>query len=132
MDKQDVLSLSKYRIAKAEEFLKNAILDYDNQKYFGAVNRSYYAIFHSLRAVLALEEKDLKKHSALIAYFNHQYVKTNIFPNDLYKLIYNAFDIRQASDYEDFYIISKEEVKEQIENAKYIIQLVKEYLKNFN
>ncbi|MCL2355352.1 MAG: HEPN domain-containing protein, partial [Oscillospiraceae bacterium] len=55
-----------------------------------------------MRAVLALEEKDVKKHSGLISYFNKEYIKTGKFPNDLYKLIYSAFNIRQASDYEDF------------------------------
>ena len=129
LDKPSVISLFNYRLERAQAFLNNAIVDYDNKEYLGAANRSYYAIFHALRAVLALEEKDLKKHSGLIAYFNQQYIKTELFPNDLYKIIYSAFNIRQASDYEDFYIISKEEVKEQIDNAKYIIQLVKEYRK---
>ncbi|MCL2354773.1 MAG: HEPN domain-containing protein [Oscillospiraceae bacterium] len=128
MDKQSAKELSNYRIERAKAFLKNAIVDYDNEEYLGAANRSYYAIFHSLRAVLALEEKDVKKHSGLIAYFNKEYIKTEKFPNDLYKLIYSAFNIRQASDYEDFYIVSKEQVKEQIDNAKYILKLAKEYI----
>jgi len=128
LDKQSAKELSNYRIERAKAFLKNAIVDYDNEEYLGAANRSYYAIFHSLRAVLALEEKDVKKHSGLIAYFNKEYIKTEKFPNDLYKLIYSAFNIRQASDYEDFYIVSKEQVKEQIDNAKYILKLAKEYI----
>ena len=44
-------------------------------------------------------------------------------------IIGEAFDIRNDSDYDDYYIISKEDVKEQIENAEKFYCIIEEYLR---
>lgn len=127
MDKFDKITLAKYRLETAREDLQTAKIDYDNNMYKGAANRAYYAIFHSLRAVLSLDEKDFKKHSAIIAYFNQNYIRTKIFP-EIHNIISKASLIRNSSDYDDFYIVSKDEAKEQINNAIYILELVEKYV----
>jgi uncharacterized protein (UPF0332 family) len=38
------------------------------------------------------------------------------------------FQIRTDSDYDDFYIIEKVEVIEQIKNAEYFLKVIKEYV----
>ena len=98
--------LSQYRLQKAEEMLNTARRDWDAQDYASANNRAYYCIFHSMRSVLALDGEDYKKHSAVIARFTLNYLKTNIFNREYGKLISNASLIRNRSDYEDFYICS--------------------------
>ena len=37
-------------------------------------------------------------------------------------------EIRQGSDYDDFYLISKEEVEEQLHNAEQFVRIVETYL----
>ena len=37
-------------------------------------------------------------------------------------------EYRQKSDYEDFFIASKEKAQKQIDNAEHIVSLIKEYL----
>jgi len=37
------------------------------ESYRSAANRAYYAIFHAMRAVLALDGVDMKHHSGIIA-----------------------------------------------------------------
>ena len=65
-----VKDLSIYRYERAEKELKTAgeLLHGDNIA--ASVNRSYYAVFHLLRAVTALDGFDSRKHSGIIAYFN--------------------------------------------------------------
>ena len=46
----------------------------------GAANRSYYAIFHAMRAVLALDGIDMKRHSGVMSEFRRLYIKTGILP----------------------------------------------------
>ena len=99
-------------------------------EYKGAANRAYYAAFHSLRAVLILDEFDSKKHSGIIAKFGEKYLKTEIFDKKISEYITSLFRIRTASDYDDFYIISKEEAKSQFEKAKVIVEQVELYLSN--
>lgn len=98
------VDLSRYRFQKAEEMLASAKRDMEARDYASANNRAYYAIFHAMRAVLALDGEDFRKHSAVIARFTLNYLKPEILPREYSKLISNASLIRNRSDYEDFYI----------------------------
>lgn len=81
-----------------------------------------------MRSVLALEGKDFSKHSGVSAYFRKEYIKTGIFDIELSDIIREAFDIRSDSDYDDYYLISKEDVMEQIQNAEIFYQKINSYL----
>ena len=125
---EERVSLCNYRIEKAESCLKSAKLLKDSGDYTSAANRSYYSIFHAIRAVMALDGEDRKKHSGVIAYFLENYIKNGLFDKEYSYIIKNAFQVRQESDYDDFCIISKEDVDEQIENARKLIDAVKSYV----
>lgn len=127
MDK-NATQLSKYRYGQAQQCIKSARVLVQIEDYKGAANRSYYAIFHAMRSVLALENKDFSKHSGVSAYFRKEYIKTEIFEVELSDIISSAFDVRSNSDYDDFYVISKEEVEEQIANAIKFCEAVKTFL----
>ena len=128
MLKANRITLSKHRIAVAEERLKAAQIMIDNNDYKAASNRSYYAAFSAMRAVLALEGLDFKKHSGVIAEFRKRYIKTGIFDSELSHIIDSLKDARQSSDYDDFYLISKEEVEEQISNAIVFVSAIEKFL----
>jgi len=119
----------KHRIVQAHECLDCAEREMKADSYLNAVNRSYYCVFHAMRAVLAIDEFDSKKHSGVISYFRQNYIKTGKFSAKFSKIIGDAFRIRNDSDYEDFYIISKQEVLEQIENAGQFLKAVEDYFK---
>ena len=63
-----------------------------------------------------------------LANFNKNYVKTEIFPRKLGKKIVESEEIRHASDYDDFYIATREEAEEQIQTAKELVSRVEEYV----
>ena len=120
--------LCKHRLEQAKENIEEAELLYNANKFKGANNRAYYSIFHSIKAVLALEPVDFKKHKDVIGYFNKNYVNTNIFPRKIGRKIANASTIREDSDYDDEYIVKQEDTLEQIETAKELMKLVEEYI----
>lgn len=133
MYNEEIITLSNYRLEQAKDNLEEAIVLFENNKYKGASNRAYYSIFHAVKAVLAIEQTDFKKHSSVIAYFNKEYISKNIFPREFGKLVSEARFYREKSDYVDFYIITREECKTQIETAKMAIDLVSKYIdKRFN
>ena len=123
-----VRDLSKYRMEKAREDLVTARRNFEDGSYRASVNRSYYAIFHALRAVTALDQFDSSKHSGIIAYINQHYVKTGIFDRTFSKRIDSAFRLREKADYEDFYVVAIEDARRQIEKAEEIIRVVDSYL----
>lgn len=128
MFEQEHIDLAKHRLSVAFEDHNAAISLSDSGHFKAANNRAYYSIFHSIRAVLALEGKDFKKHSALISYFNQYYIHTGIFKREYAKIISGASTVRNASDYNDFYLVDKNETLAQIENAHLFYTEVKAYL----
>ena len=131
MDKETIEDFAKYRLEKAKETLNTSEYIFKELKdYLGANNRAYYSIFYAIRAVLALENIDFKRHKDVIAYFNKQYVNTEIFPKKIGRKIAQAKKTREDADYDDEYEPSYEKTKEQIDTAKELIKLVEEYLKN--
>ena len=122
------IDLCFYRIEKAIEDLRTAKNNFDCKDYRAANNRAYYSIFHSMRSVLALDRFDSKKHSGIIAEFRRKYMKNRVFPVEMSGMIDSAFEIRNASDYNDMFIADKSETKKQIENAEYVLKEVEEYI----
>lgn len=110
--------LSKYRMEKAKEDLEAAELMLKNGKFSQSINRSYYTIFHAVRALLALDKFDSPKHSGIISYFNQNYIKTGKIEVEFSKMLTAAFKIRSDSDYKDFYGVAQEDAELQLENAK--------------
>lgn len=75
---EERITLSKLRFEKARECLSDAALLAENESYKSLANRSYYAVFHAIRAVLALDGFDSKKHSGVIADFRSNTSKTEL------------------------------------------------------
>lgn len=123
-----VNGFAKYRLERAKQDLSDAEFNYQNNRFLNANNRAYYAIFHAIRAVLALEKKDFKRHKDVLAYFNQYYIKTEIFPKMISKKISQASKVREDSDYDDEFEPSAEETKMQIETARELIDLVEKYI----
>ena len=119
---------AKYRLDKAKEDLDAAQLLFSQGSYRIANNRAYYSIFHALRAVLVLDDFDSSKHSGVIAEFRRRYIKEGVFPIEMSKMIGAAFTIRNASDYDDMFIASKDETVEQIANAEWVYKMISNYL----
>jgi len=119
----------RLRLEQAHESLSSAELLLEAVAYKDAANRSYYSIFHAMRALLALDCFDSKKHSGIISEFRKRYIKTGLIPVENSSIIKSSFDVRNSSDYDDFYVISKSDVVQQISNASAFINAVEEYIK---
>lgn len=124
------IELSKRRLEIAHERLTTAKAMLELGDYKASANRLYYAIFSAMRAVLALDGFDSKKHSGIIARFRQSYIKTGILDTEMSKIIDDLEVIREDSDYDDFYIILKEDVEIQAKRAEYFVSEVESYLQN--
>lgn len=101
-----LLDLSNYRMEKAKEDLEASELMFKNGKFSQSINRSYYAIFHAVRALLALAKFDSQKNSGIISYFNQKFIKTGKIEVEFSKMLTSAFKVQSDSDYKDFYIVT--------------------------
>ncbi len=124
----DLIALCKYRFLLGKDSLESSKTLFNENDFRGSLNRSYYSIFYSARALLALKQLETRKHSGLVATFIKEYIASGIFDKEFSNIIKNAQKIRIESDYEDFYIIAKETVWEQIEKAEKFHKEIKKYL----
>lgn len=123
-----MIELSKYRYERACEVLNDARLLLKENSFKSSINRSYYAIFHALRSVVALDRFDSSKHSSVIAFFNKTYVKEGVFDKTISKKLDTAYRLREKADYDDFVIVSKTMAEEQLQKAEDILSEIKPYL----
>lgn len=128
MQFEDKVALSKVRLETAKNCLKDAGVLIDCESFKSSANRSYYAVFHAMRAVLVFDEFDSKKHSGIISEFRKNYIKTGILNAEISKIIEIQFSVRTHSDYDDFYMISKSEAINQLAEAEKMVNAVERYL----
>lgn len=117
-----------YRMEKAREMLLAAKGNLEIGQYRTSLNRSYYAVFHAMRAANLIKGFDSSKHSGVIAFFNKEYLKEGIMDRKLSAIIKNSSFLREKSDYDDFFVASKKDAIIQIENAKIFLEAVEIYL----
>ena len=131
MDENNRQSLAIIRLERARELLNEAKRLYEDGSYKSSNNRAYYSFEKSVKALLALKEKDAKTHAGVLHLFNVEYVQDNdYFTHKDYMKFKDSEYIRSASDYDDFYVASKEECLKLIEDADYILNKAEKYIQN--
>lgn len=119
------LDLSKYRLGVSEEKLDSAKVLLMSNKYKDSVSRSYYAMLSAARALLATKGLDSPKHSGIVSLFNLHFVKEGVVNKNLGRILAEAKDAREESDYGDFVIVSPQEAELQLKNAEIFVTEIK-------
>lgn len=130
MDKECGMILAKLRLERAQELLVESKELLRKGSFKSANNRAFYAIEKSIKALLATQRIEAITHNGALKQFNIVFIYKGdgTFTADDYQKIVRAEQIRNASDYDDFYLASKEETRQQVENAVYIVNKVEKYI----
>lgn len=123
-----IIELSKYRLQKAQVDLETSEDLFKMERLSQSLNRSYYAMFHATRALLAYDKFDSKRHSGILTFFNQHYIKTGKVEIKYFAMLTSAQRLRNKSDYDDFYLASKIEAEQQLENAKEYINFMESFI----
>ena len=115
--------------------LKKALETYEEiavlasaNKWNGAANRLYYAVFHAINALLIHDGHSVSTHKGSHAIFNLHYIKTGIFPIEYGRLYNQLQTMREESDYNCVFEVEPEVLKERLEPARNLICKIKELL----
>jgi len=120
---------SKACLDRAFEFLNEAISTAGSNQFLATSNRSYYAVYTAIRALVILEHTEKSKHRGTIGDFQRFYIKTGIFKKEYSGYVEKLFRTREKCDYDPIYIIIKEDALLQLEHAKEIVADISEYLR---
>ena len=118
-----------YRIETAKSDINSAKILLEAGEFRGANNRAYYGIYHGISAIHALDGNVYKRHKDALEKKKKNYIKTEVFPKTLGRKIAEAEEIRHASDYDDFYIATREEAEEQILTAEELIDCIEKFVR---
>jgi len=116
--------LIRYRLERAGEALEEADVMADMNHWRTCINRLYYACFYAVSALLLKNDLSSSKHTGVKAFFNREFVLTGIVPRSYGRLYNLLFKYRQQSDYEDFFTIDEEIVREWITQSKDFVKTI--------
>lgn len=91
-----------------------------------SVSRAYYAAFHAVTAMFALDGREFTKHTALRAAVHRELVKPRQWPVSLGADFDFLMDLREIGDYGGLTHASPEDAAQAIECAEGIVQAVKD------
>jgi uncharacterized protein len=116
-------------MAKAEGSLDAARVLLRGGHHDFAASRTYYAMFYAAEAALLHRDLQFSRHSAVIARFGEEFVKTGLFAPTVYKSFRKGFDLRNAGDY-GLLPIPQEDAGSLLEEAAAFLSTLKSYLRN--
>jgi|ABPW01.1.fsa_nt_gi uncharacterized protein (UPF0332 family) len=121
MSEPDRKALIAFRLDEAVEALNDAELLLDAKRDRGAANRLYYAAFYAAVAALLTKRLEYSKHSAVIAFFDKQFIRTGVLPKEYSRTLHRAFNERQQDDYLPFAEIDPDELKQLLEDVRRMV-----------
>ncbi|MBT8368325.1 MAG: HEPN domain-containing protein [Deltaproteobacteria bacterium] len=129
MKSEEIQILVKHRLEQAQTALDDAKYMIDGKRSAQSiVNRSYYAMFYAVLALLQKISKVPSKHSGVISLFDKEFVKMGIFEKDLSKDLHKAFELRQTIDYKIIEPIKSDRAEEIWNKAVRFVQKLEHYL----
>ena len=85
-------------------------------------------MFYAVLALLIYEPYASSKHSGVLSYFNRRFIKEGLFPESMGRLLNKAFELRQRSDYREYFELTREQVEPLLDETEAFIDSVKAYL----
>jgi uncharacterized protein (UPF0332 family) len=128
MKERDIKALIEYRLAGAREALADAELLLDAERYRSAANRLYYAAFYAAVAALLTKRLEYSKHSAVIAFFDREFIRSGQLPKEYSRTLHRAFNERQQDDYMPFVEVDAGEIKSLFADVQTLVNGIVEYI----
>jgi len=120
--------LIAYRMNRAREALEEAKVMSGINHWQTCINRLYYACFYAVNALLLKNDLSSAKHTGVRALFNNRFVSVGIVHKDHGRLYQLLSKYRQQSDYEDFFQIDEDIVKQWLQDVKGFIDAIHEII----
>lgn len=97
--------------------------------YRSAMSRTYYVLFHYIKALLYTLGLEPKSHEGLEHLFGLHFVKTGKADVNSAKLLARLQKYRERSDYGLITVFTKEDVEQELGEVESFLQSIQSYLK---
>lgn len=116
-------------LEKANRTYDAALIMIEKEHWESAANRLYYALFHSVNALLIHDGHQVNTHKGSHALFGMYYIKTNKLPREYSNIYQKLESIRDESDYNWAYNIVPEDILGKITTARQMMDSIAEMVK---
>ena len=126
----EMLPYVLYQLDTAKNDLEGAKYLIDGKMYRISLNRSYYCVFHTMKALATMHNQNFSKHSGYISFFNREFVKSGIFSKELGRIVTDLKSMRDRGDYGDMIEVSREDAVNDYNAASVFYEQVSQYIRN--
>ncbi|MEZ0540190.1 HEPN domain-containing protein [Fibrella arboris] len=98
-------------------------------RYEAACNRTYYAFFDAIRALLASKQIGINSHSAAQSLFGLHFVKTGLFDKKYSRDVNRLLEKRQGADNELNVVLTQYDAENSLQTATEFVSAVRQYIK---
>ena len=113
------LNRAKDSLKAAEQLLEFGL-------FADSVSRSYYAVYHSARALLLKHSLVPKTHKGVASLFAQHFVKTGKIPKEFMVILKEEKEDRQLGDYEPLEEFDSQRAEKRLNDAKrFLLQMEK-------
>lgn len=128
MKPQDKTAYIIYRLEKAKDAQRDALVLFNLGSYGASVNRLYYSAFYGVSALMLKHNIETKTHNGIKIAFNSNFVKSEIIGIEYGKLFNQLFELRHKGDYNDFFDFKKEDVEPLLTKTTEFIGVIESLL----
>lgn len=122
MTGEEKKAIIAFRFEKAKNTLAEAEKSAEFEMYSSAANRLYYAFYYAASAALLSLDVITHTHSGMQSMVHLHFVKTSKLSSADGILMRKLFTLRQESDYDDFVVVTSDDVMPLLEPTKILIQ----------
>lgn len=122
---RDILEAANAKLQAADLLLRENLCG-------DAASRAYYAAFHAISALHLSRGNTFSSHSQLIGRFNKDYVRTGLFPPEFTRIMARLFEDRQSGDYDIAPSITQDEARQDVNDARKIVEGIRVHLGSSN
>ena len=116
-------------LGRGNESLKSAELNLREGLFDESVSSAYYAMFHSVKAVLLTLDQEPSTHHGVVTLFGMHFIKSGIIEREYSDLFVEAKDDREESDYNVTRKFTKSEAEITLAASKKMTARLADYLK---
>jgi uncharacterized protein (UPF0332 family) len=124
LSEEEKYALVKYKLERARETMEDVRFAVENERWFTAANRLYYACFYAAGALLIHDGHQARTHSGVKALIGLHYVSNGKIDKSLNTAFVKIFNLRQTSDYDDMAIITENDINTLLAPAKDFINTI--------
>ncbi len=116
--------LVAFRLRKAKETLQEIDILLANKLWNTAINRTYYACFYAVSALLAASDIEAKTHAGVRQMFGLHFIRPGLIAAEIGDFYATLFHMRQSSDYEDLVEYEEDDATNLLQPARELVAAI--------